>query len=86
MSLPESLLLGISGIIFVIMLFKQCRVLYFFALYTINSIVLFIIRVMERRGISSAFLDSFSLVGMGMLIFFIYSINAKFRIQKRRVR
>ena len=86
MSLPESLLLGISVIIFVIMLFKQCRVLYFFALYTINSIVLFIIRVIEGRGVSSAFLDSFSLVGMGMLIFFIYSINAKFRIQKRRVR
>ena len=83
MSLPESLLLGISVIAFVIMLFKQCRVLYFFALYTINSIVLFIIRVIEGRGVSSAFLDSFSLVGMGMLIFFIYSINAKFRIRKK---
>ena len=83
MSLPESLLLGISVIVFVIMLFKQCRVLYFFALYTINSIVLFIIRVIEGRGVSSAFLDSFSLVGMGMLIFFIYSINAKFRIRKK---
>ena len=83
MSLPASLLLGISVIVFVIMLFKQCRVLYFFALYTINSIVLFIIRVIEGKGISSAFLDSFSLVGMGMLIFFIYSINAKFRIRKK---
>ena len=81
MSLPESLLLGISVIVFVIMLFKQCRVLYFFALYTINSIVLFIIRVAEGYRFSSSFLDSFSLVGMGMLIFFIYSINAKFRIQ-----
>ena len=83
MSLPESLLLGISGIIFVIMLFKQCRVLYFFALFTMNSIVLFIIRVIEGRGVSSAFLGSFSLVGMGMLMFFIYSINAKFRIRKK---
>ena len=83
MSLPASLLLGISVIVFVIMLFKQCRVLYFFALYTINSIVLFIIRVIEGKGISSAFLDSFSLVGMGMLIFFIYSINAKFRMRKK---
>ena len=77
-------LLGISVIIFVIMLFKQCRVLYFFALYTINSIVLFIIRVMEGRGISSAFLDSFSLVGIGMLLFFIYFLNTRFRIQKKK--
>ena len=84
MSLPESGLLGISVIVFVIMLFKQCRVLYFFALYTINSIVLFIIRVMEGNGVSSAFLDSFSLVGIGMLLFFIYYLNTRFRIQKKK--
>ena len=84
MSLPESVLLGISMIVFVIMLFKQCRVLYFFALYTINSIVLFIIRVMEGNGVSSAFLDSFSLVGIGMLLFFIYYLNTRFRIQKKK--
>ena len=83
MSLLEFVLLGISMIVFVIMLFKQYRVLYFFAFYTINSSILYIIRVIEGRGVSSAFLDSFGLIGIGLLIFFIYSINAKFRMQKK---
>lgn len=83
MSLPESILLGITVIVFVVMLLKQCRVLYFFAWYTINSIVLFALRVIDGDGIASAFLDSFSLVGVGMLIFFVYYIKNKFILQDK---
>jgi hypothetical protein len=82
-SLPESILLSITVIVFVIMLLKQYRVLYFFAWYTINSIVLFALRVIDGDGVASAFFDSFGLVGIGMLIFFVYYIKNKFLLKDK---
>ncbi len=84
MSLLESILLGITAIIFLIMLFKQSRLLHFFILYTISCVALFLVRVIEHTDVKTAFFDSFGLASIIVLIYLLVTLFKRSSLLKQK--
>ena len=82
LSLPESILFGVTAVVFIIMLLKQCRVLYVLVLSAVSSIILFTVRIIGDYDAKSAFVESFGLLQFVVLIFFFNDLFKKYRSKK----
>lgn len=83
-SLLESILLGIAVIIFLIMLFKQSRLLHFFIFYALVCVALFLIRVIEHTPVKTAFFDSFGLAGIIVLIYLLVTLFKRSHLKQKQ--